>query len=198
MAFSYASVTLVAGVFIGILGYLAFGDQTASVILSNMPETETIGVIARVSYLFAILGCWVIVLQPIFYVVESSLYYEKMGDFTFWQMEMTELEEGDNETREQWESWKYYLTRTTIVGFIVLTSFVLPSNLNLCLSIAGAVLGFIVTILIPVTFYNKALEITEAEADAGQKGETTKGKFVKYMNRFVVCLASALAIAGLG
>jgi amino acid permease len=86
VAISYASVTLVVAAFLGILGYLAFGDQTMPVILSNMPETEAIGVIARVSYLFAILGCWVIILQPIFYLVESSEYYERMGDFSFWQM----------------------------------------------------------------------------------------------------------------
>jgi len=86
VAISYASVTLVVATFLGILGYLAFGGQTMPIILGNMPETEWIGVVARVSYLFAILGCWVIVLQPIFYLVESSAWYERMGDFTFWQM----------------------------------------------------------------------------------------------------------------
>jgi len=75
IAISYGSVTIFIAAFLGVIGYLAFGDQTKNIILSNMPETEAIGVIARVSYLFAILGCWVIVLQPIFYIVESSLYY---------------------------------------------------------------------------------------------------------------------------
>jgi hypothetical protein len=77
---------LFGAAFLGILGYLAFGNQISPIILSNMPETEVIGVIARVSYLFAILGCWVIVLQPIFYIVESSAQYEKLGDFSFWNM----------------------------------------------------------------------------------------------------------------
>tara|TARA_B110000285_G_C14742666_1_gene431470 strand:- start:228 stop:563 length:336 start_codon:yes stop_codon:yes gene_type:complete len=102
------------------------------------------------------------------------------------------LEEGDTETREYYATAKYYITRTTIVGFIVLASFGLPSNLNLCLSIAGAVLGFIVTILLPVIFYNKAREVSGADAKAA-KGELA----IDYLNTFVVSLACALAVAGL-
>jgi len=83
------------------------------------------------------------------------------------------------------------------VGFIVLTSFVLPGNLNLCLSIAGAVLGFIVTILIPVTFYNKAHEVSEAEADSKEDAPKPKWNYVDFLNYFIVGLASTLAIAGL-
>ena len=83
------------------------------------------------------------------------------------------------------------MVRTSIVTFIVLASFILPSNLNLCLSIAGGFLGFIVTILIPVTFYNKAKEVrVGAEKDE-------KDRFVSILNYFMVGLASTVVIAGL-
>jgi hypothetical protein len=76
---AYVLVVLLAASVVGIMGYLAFGSKSSSIILSNMPKTGAIGVIARISYLFAIIGVWVIILQPIFYVIESSTWFKNLG-----------------------------------------------------------------------------------------------------------------------
>lgn len=76
---AYVLVVLFAASVVGIMGYLAFGSKSSSIILSNMPNTGAVGVIARISYLFAIIGVWVIILQPIFYVIESSPWYKNLG-----------------------------------------------------------------------------------------------------------------------
>lgn len=62
MVTAYVLVVVLAATVVGIMGYLAFGSKSSSIILSNMPKTGAIGVIARVSYLFAIIGVWVIIL----------------------------------------------------------------------------------------------------------------------------------------
>lgn len=54
----------------------------------------------------------------------------------------------------------YVVFRLIIVTIVLLTSFIFP-NLNLVLTLGGAVLGTIMTIVLPVTFYNRAYSITE-------------------------------------
>ena len=53
------------------------------------------------------------------------------------------------------ESFKFYFFRTFLVIAITLGSFVFP-DLNLVLTIGGAILGTIMTLIIPVMFYNRA------------------------------------------
>jgi len=52
-------------------------------------------------------------------------------------------------------SAQFYTVRTLLVLFIIILSQIIPS-LNVLLMIAGSILGTIVTIVIPVMFYNKA------------------------------------------
>ena len=59
-------------VIVGLLGYLAFGENCKSVILYNLPHNDTLAVMAKVFYVITIMGSYVIVIQPIFYVIESS------------------------------------------------------------------------------------------------------------------------------
>ena len=49
----------------------------------------------------------------------------------------------------------YYVTRTIIVILITLCSFIVP-NINIMLVLGGSILGTIVTVIIPVLFYNRA------------------------------------------
>ena len=51
--------------------------------------------------------------------------------------------------------WTYYFMRAGIVYLIFITSFVIP-NINVMLILGGSVLGTIVTIVIPILFYNRA------------------------------------------
>ena len=49
----------------------------------------------------------------------------------------------------------FYFTRAAIIYFVYFLSFVIP-NINIMLILGGSILGTIVTIIIPVMFYNRA------------------------------------------
>ena len=62
----------------GMLGYLAFGASCDSVILLNLPNDSVLGITAKMFYSFTIMGSFVIVIQPIFYVMERSEWYKNV------------------------------------------------------------------------------------------------------------------------
>lgn len=55
---------------LGLLGYLAFGDKTQSVILFNLPPKDPFAIAAKFFYLITIAGSFAIVTLPVFQVVE--------------------------------------------------------------------------------------------------------------------------------
>jgi hypothetical protein len=59
------------------MGYLAFGDEAKSVIIYNLPPNDVMSILAKSFYLFTIMGSYVIVIQPIFYIIEESSFYQK-------------------------------------------------------------------------------------------------------------------------
>lgn len=52
-------ITLVLGIGMGLLGYLAFGKTCKSTILFNMPEDSKSALIAQILYVVTILGSFV-------------------------------------------------------------------------------------------------------------------------------------------
>ena len=64
---------------VGYLGYLAFGNSVKSVILYSLPNEDPLAIIAKICYVLTIMGSFVIIIQPIFYVVESSNWYAKVS-----------------------------------------------------------------------------------------------------------------------
>lgn len=54
------------------MGYLAFGKSIESVIIYNMPYKDGLSIIARVFYLVCIAGSYVLLIQPVFYIVEHT------------------------------------------------------------------------------------------------------------------------------
>lgn len=62
------------------MGYLAFGDDVKSVIILNLPADDVISIIAKSFYILTIMGSYVIVIQPIFYIIEESTFYQQILD----------------------------------------------------------------------------------------------------------------------
>lgn len=60
---------------VGYLGYLAFGNSVKSVILYSLPNEDPLSILAKICYVLTIMGSFVIIIQPIFYVIESSNWY---------------------------------------------------------------------------------------------------------------------------
>ena len=192
---SYIAVVVLVAVSLGIVGYLAFGSKSSSIILSNMPKTAAAGVIARVAYLFAIIGVWVIILQPVFYVIESSTWYAAFAAEPDLEDQETDTEPSEGTTTTP---FNFYLVRTIIVAIIVLGSFAMP-NLNLTLSLGGAFIGFFITILMPVMFYNKAYQpenVQESVSLIKAYQQDPRGR-IKLANLIILLLASLVSLLGL-
>jgi hypothetical protein len=69
---------VILGFGLGIFGYLTFGNTAESTILFNMPHHYGIGIAAKLCYLVTIMGSYVLVIQPIFYVMENSEWYKNI------------------------------------------------------------------------------------------------------------------------
>ena len=66
----------------GMMGYLAFGNSCQSVLIYDLPNNQYSSIIAKVFYLFTIVGSFIILIQPIFYVIENSKFYKQyIGPF---------------------------------------------------------------------------------------------------------------------
>lgn len=61
---------------VGMLGYMAFGKTCESVIVLNLPNNQNLSILAKSFYVITIIGSFVLLAQPIFYVVESSQFYK--------------------------------------------------------------------------------------------------------------------------
>ena len=72
---------VVLAIFVGMIGYLAYGDKVHSLILYNLPNDEMSSNLAKVFYVITIMGSDVLLIQPIFYLIESSQWYlDFVGD----------------------------------------------------------------------------------------------------------------------
>ena len=78
ISYLFVGVTLVFGIGVGFLGYLAFGDACQSTILYNLPHSVSIGVVAKCLYIFTIIGSFVMLIQPIFYRIEISRTFQTL------------------------------------------------------------------------------------------------------------------------
>ena len=62
------------------MGYLAFGDNVSSVVIYNLPPNDVMSILAKSFYVFTVMGSYVIVIQPIFYIIEETELYKKILD----------------------------------------------------------------------------------------------------------------------
>lgn len=81
-------------------------------------------------------------------------------------------EDTDKLTCCQWTM--FFIFRTLVVVLVTAVSFLIP-NINILLTFAGAILGTIVNIVLPVVFYNRAYTHTPKNIKLVKKGgEETK------------------------
>ena len=72
------SILLLFAVPTGYLGYLAFGDTVKSVLIMDLPYDDSLSVVAKLFYTLTIMGSFVLLIQPIYYVVERTERYKEM------------------------------------------------------------------------------------------------------------------------
>jgi|TARA_B110001450_G_scaffold255515_1_gene283290 amino acid permease len=63
---------------VGYIGYLAFGASCKGVILYNLPNDDPASIFAKCAYVLTICGSFVLLIQPIFYIMESSKWYSNL------------------------------------------------------------------------------------------------------------------------
>ena len=162
------------GISLGVLGYLAFGDQCKDTILFNMPNEAAIGVAAKACYVFTIAGSFVLLIQPIYHVIENAEWYQSLFED---ESQADQSEEAENliqkdlsieedlhsgdEPRKTYaidrpRRWaKFLFVRTLVVLAVTAASFTVPS-LSAMLTLGGSIMGTLMTIVVPVMFYNRA------------------------------------------
>ena len=191
-------LTFLIAVSVGYIGYLAFGASTKGVILYNLPNDDPASIFAKCAYVLTICGSFVLLIQPIFYIMESSNWYsnliytkkekkedkmeeEKMmepdqaaanlsADFDTVPKE-EENESDQSDTSISCGKWFLFaLFRILIIYTVAGLSFLIP-NIHILLTLAGSVLGTLVNIVLPVVFYNRAYNWS----DKNKKYQKEKG-----------------------
>jgi len=83
---------------VGYVGYYAFGNASKSVIIFNLPAHDTASIITKLFYIITICGSFVLVIQPIFHVIETTNWYDgRCSDPEFDEPEETPTERRDDE-----------------------------------------------------------------------------------------------------
>jgi len=72
-------LTVLVAMTVGYLGYLAFGNGVKSVILYSLPNNDPLAITAKICYVLTIVGSFVILIQPIYYILESANWYKALG-----------------------------------------------------------------------------------------------------------------------
>lgn len=72
------TVLLLFAVPTGYFGYLAFGNSVKSVLIMDLPYNDTLSVVAKLFYTLTIMGSFVLLIQPIYYVIERTERYKQM------------------------------------------------------------------------------------------------------------------------
>lgn len=151
---------LIAGV-VGYVGYFAFGSKTKSVILYNLPNEDPAAITAKICYILTIMGSFVIVINPIFHVIESSNWYKTIVCDKEPVPEEGQENKNSEASEDEASNWtfcrwlNFFLYRTLIVVIIALIASLVPS-INILMTFTGSIFGTIVNILLPTLFYNRA------------------------------------------
>ena len=75
----FLSIFIVTG--IGLLGYLSFGDRIEPLIIYNLPNNDNVSILAKTFYVATICGSFVLVLQPLFHLAETSQTYKDLNEW---------------------------------------------------------------------------------------------------------------------
>ena len=79
IVFIFVFFLLTIAIVLGLLGYIAFGKETKSVIIFNLPPKDPFSIAAKLFYLVTIAGSFALISLPVFYVVERWPAYRRLG-----------------------------------------------------------------------------------------------------------------------
>lgn len=205
---SVIGLTVFVVIPVGYVGYLAFGNTIKSVIIYNLPSKDPISITVTCCYLITIMGSYVIMIQPIFYIIEKCKCY-KYGCCCRSQRNQGDAEEeAEAKDDEDWtcaQYFKFMIVRLLIPLIIFFISTLVP-NVNVMLIISGALCGTLVTIVVPVLFYYRAFNQSdknvalEMEANQRENGENPPHKSRRGLliaNWFLLVVCCALGIYGI-
>lgn len=142
------TLTIFVAATIGYVGYLAFGSKVKSVILLNLPNQDPSAIIAKICYILTIMGSFVLLINPIYYIIENTECYKGKRSIN------------EQEELTCFNIFKFIFWRVFVVVLAYTVSIFCPS-INIILTFAGAILGVLVSIIIPVLFYNRAYRFNE-------------------------------------
>jgi hypothetical protein len=86
------------------------------------------------------MGSYVMVIQPVFSLVECKDWYSNM-----------KVVDG---------KIKFAIVRIVLVAITVYISVILP-DIHLVLSLSGSITGTLISVVVPILFYNKAFEFAD-------------------------------------
>jgi len=70
------TTTVFIAAFVGYLGYFTFGSSSKSVILYNLPPEDPMSITVKIFYLLTVMGSFVLLSQPVFHVIEMTMFYK--------------------------------------------------------------------------------------------------------------------------
>ena len=125
----------------GILSYYAFGNTLTDIILIILPSHDGLSIAAKIIYSLNICGSYILMIQPIFSVIENYQCYQNSTSLP--------------------PQMKFVLGRLSIVLLTLLASAVLP-NVNSVLQLNGAVCAPFISCIIPFLCYYRAYSVTDS------------------------------------
>ena len=137
------TVMTMASMGVGLLSYFTFGNDLGSIILYNLPPNDKLAIFIKLMYMVTIMGVYIVAVIPICKVIEKYECYAK----------------------NKWmpKDGKFVISRSLLAFCILLISIVFPS-VSVLLSLTGSILGTLISIVLPVLFYNKAYEHSERKS----------------------------------
>jgi solute carrier family 36 (proton-coupled amino acid transporter) len=146
-------------VFMGIAGYLAFGEQTQDLILLNLPVGWGLSITAKLLYVFCICGSFLLLIQPIYSYMDSK-------------EPASNAEEDEDRDGDAWDTQYsvFVLKRVTFV-YGVFACGQMITSIETLLQVAGAILGVAINYIIPCAFYNRAYCYEHLNKDKGSMKE---------------------------
>ena len=138
VSFTAMMVISFFGLTISIIPYLAYLDGTSDIIINSLTNNH-VREYLKISYVIVVAGTIPIWIYPLSEIIYRSKELDYFRIF------------------ERNPNLKFYLGTLVILLFCQLVAEIVP-NMSSFLNLAGSVVGVIITIVLPVMFYNKAYE----------------------------------------
>jgi proton-coupled amino acid transporter len=149
-------------IFIGSIGYVAFGDAVEPAITSSLPERSgwTVGV--QLMYCMALMFTYPLMLFPVIDIIETAILKSNPESSSSDAAQPSSSSGGGSEGGcggdESWElTWKKNAIRAGIVGFTAVASIALEGALDNLVALVGALCSLPLAFIYPSLFHNRLI-----------------------------------------